>query len=288
MANAYEMESGPMRVDVSAEAANDWEDPIEKRFKGKLKEDYLTILPENRRAFVEGYRSTLRWSTTKNKMNPAFQESDLDHILELLDWSNELEERYPKLYMALCKGDRAVWEEFQTMLTIHDSGEIHKNVRDLCRSDENFEKREGKLHKRKERFVGYMMMKNPELTGPFSDKLVKLYQRFEHKNPRDALVMLGHALDKGQATQNVARHQILFNMDRPEYSIAKACRQNVELTFGYVVSAMVGLRDGELVQDLASFMSEKVLAPFDKLGLPEVEEHQADIRRQFRMATIVL
>lgn len=261
-------------------------DPIADKLLGDAIIPYMEIKGSTRKALVDGLRGVKRWSTTPYKMDPDWRENNLEHVLGLLDWANELAERFPNLKQQLCQGNEENWTDFCSMLVLHDIGEIV--VGDICRSDPRFEKKHGILHKRKESYAAHLLLGDEKLVGDQSAKLRALYHRFGKKDQRDRLVMLGNTFDKGQATANVARHQVPFNLDDPNYSLKKSTTKNLTNTLGFMVDTMGSLQDNQARQELATFVSEKVLKAFDELKMKEVDETLANIRRQFAIMGINL
>ncbi len=265
---------------------SNWIDPLAEKLDGEARISYLEIKTSTRKALVDGLSGVKRWSTTPFKMDPDWKENNLDHVLELVDWAGQLGRKSPALKAALCQGKAEHWKDLLAMLILHDIGEIA--VGDICRSDPRFEQYHGRLHKRKESYAAHLMLGNGDLVGEESDLWRSLYQRFDNRDQTDRLVMLGHFLDKGQATQNVARHQILFNLDNPDYSVARATEENLATSLGFMVEALGGLPGQKIKQELVDFAAEKIIQPFENLKLPKVEETLVEIRRQFADMSLTL
>jgi len=261
-------------------------DPIAEKLEGEAVIPYLEVKRSTRMALVNGLRGVQRWSTTPYKMDPEWSENNLEHVLGLLDWAGQMAREFPELKEEICGGNEEEWMNLLAMLIIHDIGEIA--VGDICRSDPRFHKAHGRLHKRRESYAAHLMLGNEEMLNGNSAKLRGLYHRFDKRDSLDMPVMIGHMFDKGQATGNVAKHQVKFNLDNPDFNSAKSAKVNLGVSMDYMVKVMGKLSSTKRRQDLANFFSERVIRPFDELGLAEVDDLLKDTRRQFAQMCIIL
>lgn len=252
----------------SALRAETFHDPIMAVLRDQAREIYLVDLTmEVRQGLVNGLAATIRWQNGAQQVNPEFRENDLDHVLELLVWANEIETEYPDLYREVCDGDPSNWLNFLSMLIVHDIGEIQ--VGDMCLSNPELRQKSGKLHKRKEVFAARLMMRK-FLDHDVAERHLSNFSRFERKAKDDKLVMLGHAMDKGQASQNVAKNVIPFNLGRQDFNVASPWYNSQATTMQYVVALMNELQTREAREQLALFFDRKVLSHFNALDIDEI------------------
>jgi hypothetical protein len=194
------------------------EDRISAALEGEMKEKYIEILSSGTRVLLaRSLYGVPRWSVegVGQKIDPAFQENNLDHVEELIGWANEIEQNYPELWKVLTGGEKKNWEDFYKMLIPHDNGEII--VKDMPRAHEDFHKRAGYIHKRKESWAGRRLF-DLNMPAEQAEEFKKLYTRWDKRHADDQLVNFGHFLDKTQASQNVVRHVVPFNTDKPFYA----------------------------------------------------------------------
>jgi hypothetical protein len=263
-------------------AANDCEsDPIAEVLQGEAKEKYITLVRQDiRERLVNGLRNTARWQKNGYILDPNFQENNLDHVVGLLQWANEIESTYPDLWRELCDGDPKKWRELLQMIILHDIGETEPKVGDLSRSNPKFKTREGRLHKRKEAYAAYLMM-GKYLPWPMVEENRQLYHRFDVRRPDDKLAMIGHVLDKGQATQRIPYHVIPFNLENAEYDLAEKIDSTQSDTLEYAQKLMANLTDTRARQQLQEFLTDKVIGHYDRLKVPSIDQYQRQIRAKF-------
>ncbi|MGL5831032.1 MAG: hypothetical protein ACRCZE_02670 [Candidatus Altimarinota bacterium] len=190
------------------------EDRITAALEGEMKEKYIqTLSGEIRELLAKSLQGVKRWNRegVGQEIDPDFSENNLDHVEELLWWVREIEEKYPALKLAVTEGKFENWEDFYKMIIPHDNGEIVMG--DMPRAHPEFNERKGKIHKRKEAWAGRRLFDfylPPEQAEIFK----ALHSRWDRRAELDLLVNLGHVLDKGQASQNVAKHVVPFNEEK--------------------------------------------------------------------------
>ena len=194
------------------------EDRILEKLPQYARLRYQQLVPAKlSKEYAESLAGVMRWRGNNGDqlINPEFQENNLEHVLELIEWMNEIENHYPLLWQEVCQGDRLKWMDLMGMLIIHDSGEII--VGDIQRSDPEFYKEKGIRHKKKEAIMAKRLIRKnlPEK----ADLLLGYYERYDKRESTDKLVVLGHILDKAQAAQNVAKHILPFNSEREDFDL---------------------------------------------------------------------
>ena len=233
------------------------EDRITAALEGEMKEKYVEILSEQTRILLaNSLQGVERWSSdgVAQKVDPEFQENNLDHVEELIKWANEIKAKYPALWMAVTGGKDANWVNFYKMLIPHDNGEII--VKDMPRGHEDFHKRKGYIHKRKEAWAGRRLF-DLYMPPAVAEEFKSLYTRWDKREPDDMLVNLGHFLDKTQASQNVAKHVVPFNTDRPFYD---GTMEGINAPTKYL-ERMAGLPTGAKAE-LMQLAEEKFFRPW--------------------------
>jgi hypothetical protein len=255
------------------------EDRILNKLPEYAKERYEQIIPARLRLeFAKQMSKVMRWEGNSGNqiIDPEFQESDLEHVMELLDWMNEIENCYPLLWYEACGGDREVWMDLMAMLIIHDAGEI--TVGDIQRSDPDFNSEKGKRHKRKEAKVARLMIRKniPEQ----SELLLGYYERYDKRDSDDKLVMLGHVLDKAQAAQNVGSHVLPFNLYRENFDLGK-CHQFAQVAFLEYAEQFVMHISEEARKELLDFLNKNVFGKFENMDRMDLKKSQAAIRERF-------
>lgn len=256
-----------------------WIDPIWEALPEHSQGKYLEMISEEiRQKLVFGLAGTKRWMYKGQIVNPEFKESNLDHVLELIAWCNEIENNYPNLWREVCGNDLEVWQILLAMIIMHDSGEIV--VGDICRSDPDFDQIKGKTHKIREKEAAEKMIKmnfNPLLAA----LILKWYERFDLRNNKDRIVMLGHLLDKGQASQNVAIHLIPFNVGQADYDVKKHFSKSQFDTLIYAENLFKQLKTRPAKSQLAVFLNKKIIQHFEAIKNPDVLKLQHNMRRRF-------
>lgn len=257
-------------------------DPIEEVLPEQARWRYLADLcVEVRQRLVNGLRSTKRWQKNGYILDPNFKENNLDHVVGLLDWANQIEKNYPELWAEIADGELTNWHKLLQMLILHDLGETEKTVGDLSRSNPLAKTRAGKLHKRKEAYAAYLMI-GKYLPAHLVEENRHLYHRFDRRHPADKLAMIGHVLDKGQATQRIPYHVIPFNLDNPKYHLPAKIEETQSDTLDYADKLMANLRGSEAKGQLREFLMDKVIGHYDRLSVvPDIEIYQRQIRAKF-------
>lgn len=272
-------------------------DPIAETLRGVERAAYLNISGEVRRGLVQGLRNTARWSnhlSTDAKeeeieevwksgkgvrfIEAGFRENNLDHVLEMLSWRNEVTDNYPELKKEVCDGDEADWVDLAGMIIAHDTGEMV--TKDLSRSDPRFHTAAGQRHKRKEAKAAYLLM-DKYLSADQAGYAKKLYRRFDQRRPDDKLAMLGHTFDKGQASQNVARHVLPFNVGNSDYDIVYHIQNSQGITLDYA-QKLADRLEGRLARlCLRDLLEKKIVHHFDELDMPNISVYRAAIRGKY-------
>lgn len=253
------------------------EDRITAALEADIKEKYLEILNlEKRVLLAKKLEGVGRWAKdgVKQKVDPDFIENDLDHVEELIKWANEIRRDYPNLWKAVTGGDERNWVIFFKMLIPHDNGEII--VKDMPRAHDDFNGKKGIMHKRKERWSAVRLFDlylPPEQAKEFK----QLHQRWDRRLPEDWLVNLGHILDKGQASQNVAKHVVPFNRENPFF---KGTLEGIDAPMIYL-ERMGGLPK-EARKELLAFAEEKIFKNWLLLEDDWIVAIVDDARRKFR------
>ena len=279
---AEEYEGGmvsPGYVDTTDNEVFDSEDPIANELIGEARRMYIRRLTlRTRKDLASGLKKTLRWQNNGFLMDPDWQENNLDHVVELIAWANEIEANYLDLWEEVSEGLVINWRKLLAMLIQHDIGEIE--VGDLSRSHPDFHLKKGRDHKRKERYAAYLMLgKNLPKRKVAEGR--ELYQRFDRRVPEDKLVMLGHVLDKGQAAQQIPYHVLPFNVSNPAYNVSSKLISTQSDVLDYAEKLMVGLKNDRAKDQLREFLLKKVVGHFDRLDLPGVEAWQREVREKF-------
>lgn len=255
------------------------EDKIMDRLPDYAQERYEDMAPAGLRLdYAHSLSKVMRWKGSNGGeiIDPDFEESDLDHVLELIDWMNIIENKYPLLWQEVCGGSREVWMDLMAMLILHDAGEIV--VGDLRRTHPEFNAKFGKLHKKRESKTAVMMIRKS--LPNHADLLIGQYNRFEKRNTDDKLVMLGHVLDKAQATQNVAKHILPFcsgddGLDLCEYSVDS---QSAVLPFAEHLTEHISDEAG---RELFNFLDKKVFKVFENLKSLDLRKSQLMLRTRY-------
>jgi len=233
-----------------------------------------------REEYNQGLARVMRWKgQPKGRIvDPDFQENDLDHVTDLLDWANEIEANYPLLWRETCDGDQTKWLDLLKMLAMHDAGEVEKTVLDLDRAHPDFHTAKGRRHKKKEARVARLMLKKylPESAA----ELITLYNRFDRRLPEDKLVMLGHVLDKGQAGQKAAMHVVPFNLGAEGYDLANHSHATAGAFLEWANHLAGHLSEAGRKQ-LGAFLTEKIMNKFDMINDDRVDQFQKEIRKRY-------
>ena len=263
-------------------------DEIGMNLRGDFRNKYFeSISRDSRRGLNDGLRGVDRWVDLggENK-NPDFKENNLGHVIGLLQWCNEIEDRFPSLKNAITGGSEEKWQELLMMLIMHDIGEIA--VGDLCRAHPDFSNKLGKIHKRKE-FLASLSMLAKYAPPAIAAQLRSLYIRFDHRLPDDVLVNFGHTLDKCQADATAAREIIPYNcgndgaFNNPDRAYDRECSG-----ISYAEKAARGISDKQARVQLAEFILEKVVAEYDKINIPAIGAIQSRVRDRIRANIIEL
>ncbi len=250
-------------------------DPILEALPGSAKPLYLRVRGEVRQGLVNGLAKTLRWQNSPYQIDPDFRENDLEHVVALLGWCNDIEKDYPALYQAICGGDRENWHDFLTMLTLHDIGEI--GVGDMVLPLLNT--KQGLRHKKLEpRWAKYALRQS--LEAQEAKRLSSIYDRFEEPADDDTMALAAKVLDRGQGSVNVALHLIPFNQDNPSY-MRKAFIDDQTNTLRYAERLIGRLPSPEARNDLRAFLKDKVIDHFNASGVPEIAALQQLMRDTF-------
>jgi 5'-deoxynucleotidase YfbR-like HD superfamily hydrolase len=244
-------------------------DPIADVLPQEFRLHYLTVKKEVRQGLVEGLRGVARWSYPgSQKINPDFQENDLEHVLEMLSWCNEIEKKYPALAGEIRQGNYGNWYDLLSMIIVHDIGEIR--LGDVVVPEQKTA--DGKKKKMLEpRWARYAIRKT--LPAGQSEQVLGVYNRFETVQEQDRVAMLAKVLDKAQASANVARHVLPFNPDKQDY-IFVASQMD---TLRHVEKLLPEL-DEPARRQLMELVWEKVVTRFEIHDLPEQDRLKEQVR----------
>ena len=158
-------------------------DPIETTLPEYARPKYLKIASTAvRELLVNGLQKTVRWENDDSGriVNPEFKENNLDHVLELLNWMNEIEFYFPKLWKEVCGDNLENWMDLMSMIITHDIGEII--VGDMARGHSDFHGKAGKKHKKKEALMAGLLI-DKYLSPEDADRVKVLYREFERRMP---------------------------------------------------------------------------------------------------------
>lgn len=242
-------------------------DPIAEVLPTEARAFYESKIPSQTRMFLaKALRRTERWvnDDTNRKINPDFQENNLDHVIDLVKAANYAKNNFPQLYLELTQGDDQRWLDLITMLVTHDLGEFYTG--DLACTHTGFDKEDGRKHKAREAWAARKLLTRGG--GEIKERLVELYDRFDHREVSDAVVRFGHVLDKGQAAANVARHVLPFSdkVDSSGYIRSEDMLNSIRRPMEYAVSVSESLLSKEAKKQFAAFLEEFFLGEFRKLN----------------------
>jgi hypothetical protein len=170
-------------------------DPILLALPDYTRERYLEITTaELRRAFVEGYRATVRWKNDDSGqvIDPELFETDLDHVLHIYRWTSLIEQEYPQLWSEVFRGDQEKALDFFMMMGVHDIHGI--KLGDVTRASSNHK---NKKRKHRESLVGGLMI-DRHLEPQVAARVKYLYREFEKKVRKSRCMLWGICWTKGR------------------------------------------------------------------------------------------
>ncbi len=263
-----DLETGGVSQNEISQNSQQEEDHISILLKDDFKRAYLKISGEVLQGLIDGLRGTLRWQDLSCRVDPSFRENNLGHVSELLVWCNAIQQDYPELYNEIRDEDPERWNDLLSMIIVHDIGEI--GLGDVPLVNQNTE--EGRRKKLLEpEWAKFLILHS--LTEDDASRLISLYERYEEADDNDKIALFAKAMDKGQATANVAKHIVTFNQGEidntaPDFLIGQAH------TIDYLLKLLHMFRSPVAKEQLLQFFQENVIVFFEDRKLPHFPLHQ--------------